>query len=79
MARFFSSRQNRVLRTALKKLASEYRSQGELGDAIGIKQQNVSRAARLSTAGFSYATAIAIAKLSGHDSLESFFADRGVQ
>jgi hypothetical protein len=74
----FSPQQNAALREALTVLRARYESQSALGEAIGIEQQNVGRLLNDPGAGFSYATATVVVRLSGFKGVDAFFLKKGV-
>lgn len=75
----FTPRQNKALRTALRRLKQTKKlSQLGLGRLLGIAQQNAGRLLTLETAGFSYDTATRLVRESGFDGVDAFFAVKGV-
>jgi len=73
----FTPEENAALRAALVEYkASTGLSDREIGDQIGIEQQNVS--AKRKSGGFSRPTAIALVKQLGYPTVEDFLAEKGV-
>lgn len=74
----FTPPQNRALRALLREMEQRYTSQRELGELLGIKQQNVSRLLNDRDASLSYSTARGLVRLAGHMTVDAFFAARGL-
>lgn len=74
----FTPAQNRALRAELRRIRGAYDSQAALGSAIGVEQQNAGRLLNDADAGFSYATATAVARLAGFAGVDALFRAKGV-
>jgi transcriptional regulator with XRE-family HTH domain len=75
----FSSAQNEVLRAALLELKKRKGlSQTELGELLGVKQQNAGRLLREDATGFSYDSATRLVRKLGFSGVDSFFKAKKV-
>jgi transcriptional regulator with XRE-family HTH domain len=74
----FTPAQNRALRSLLKEVSERFRSQQDLGSALGTTQQSVSNLLTSKNAGLGYLTATALVRLAGHTGVDAFFTTRGL-